>query len=171
MRNLQRLLVASAFALQPADAQKCAVIAMLAGSSGSSSQRKIRTRCNMTREEAITYGERKKARIQEKLCRDGSSYGDHSIYYSEMEFTSAAVAALREQEERERGCEYCNDGKSIYHRSSEIHNSMDEDVYISGSSLAVDIGCHSYGQVEINFCPMCGRRLYLPKPTTAEANN
>lgn len=54
----------------------------------------------MTREEAITYGERKKARIQEKLCRDGSSYGDHSIYYSEMEFTSAALSALREQEER-----------------------------------------------------------------------
>lgn len=55
----------------------------------------------MTREEAITYGERKKARIQEKLCRDESSYGDHSIYYSEMEFTSAALSALREQEELE----------------------------------------------------------------------
>lgn len=55
----------------------------------------------MTREEAITYGERKKARIQEKLCRYGSSYGDYSIYYSEMEFTSAALSALREQEERE----------------------------------------------------------------------
>lgn len=55
----------------------------------------------MTREEAITYGERKKARIQEKLCRDESSYGDHSIYYSEMEFTSAALSALREQEERQ----------------------------------------------------------------------
>lgn len=54
----------------------------------------------MTREEAITYGERKKASIQEKLCRDGSSYGDYSIYYSEMEFTSAALSALREQEKR-----------------------------------------------------------------------
>lgn len=54
----------------------------------------------MTREEAITYGERKKARIQEKLCRDESSYGDRSIYYSEMEFTSAALSALREQDER-----------------------------------------------------------------------
>ena len=54
----------------------------------------------MTREEAITYGERKKARIQEKICRDGSSYGDYSIYYSEMAFTSAAISAIREQEER-----------------------------------------------------------------------
>lgn len=82
-----------------------------------------------------------------------------------------AVSSLREQEERELGCEYCNDYKSIYHRSSEIHDGMDEDVYISGNSLVVDIGCHSYGQVEINFCPMCGRRLHLPKPTTAEANS
>ena len=54
----------------------------------------------MTRAEAITYGESKKARIQEKLRRAGSSYGDYAIYYSEMEFTSVAIAALREQEER-----------------------------------------------------------------------
>ena len=54
----------------------------------------------MTREEAIAYGESKKARIQEKLRRAGSSYGDYAIYYSEMAFTSAALAALREQEER-----------------------------------------------------------------------
>ena len=125
----------------------------------------------MTREEVITYGERKKARIQEKLCRDGSSYGDYSIYYSEMEFTSAALSALQEQEEQERGCEYCNDCKSIYNRPSELHNSMDEDVYISGNALIVDIGCYAYGSAGINFCPMCGRRLYLPKPTTEKSNN
>lgn len=121
----------------------------------------------MTREEAITYGERKKARIQEKLCRDGSSYGDYSIYYSEMEFTSAALSALREQEERENGCEYCTDNKNIYHLSSGIHDSMDEDVYISGNALVVDIGCHSYGSSVIKFCPMCGRRL--PEPPKEDA--
>lgn len=82
-----------------------------------------------------------------------------------------AVATLRNLEERDRGCEYCNDSKSIYHRSSGIHDSMEEDVYISGNSLVVDIGCHSYGYASINFCPMCGRRLYLPKPTTSEANS
>ena len=54
----------------------------------------------MTRDEAIAYGESKNARIQEKLHRAGSSYGDYAIYYSEMAFTSAALAALREQEER-----------------------------------------------------------------------
>ena len=73
-----------------------------------------------------------------------------------------AIAALREQEEREKGCEYCTDSKSIYHLSSGVHDSMDEDVYISGNSLVVDIGCHSYGSVDIKFCPTCGRRL--PEP-------
>lgn len=73
-----------------------------------------------------------------------------------------AVAALREQEEREKGCKYCTDSKSIYHRSSGIHDSMDEDAYISGNSLVVDIGCHSYGSVDIKICPMCGRRLSQP---------
>ena len=60
------------------------------------------------------------------------------------------------------GCVYCKDSESVYHHSSEIHDSMDEDVYISGNSIVVDIGCHSYGTVEIKFCPMCGRKLSEP---------
>ena len=81
------------------------------------------------------------------------------------------ISALREQEERERGCEYCNDCKSIYNRPSELHNSMDEDVYISGNALIVAIGCHSYCSANINFCSMCGQRLHLPKPTPSEPNS
>ena len=61
------------------------------------------------------------------------------------------------------GCEYCNDGSIIYN--------ADEEFYISGNTLRVDMGCHSYGLVNINFCPMCGRRLHSPKPTPSEANN
>lgn len=82
-----------------------------------------------------------------------------------------ALSALQEQEERERGCEYCTDSKNIYHLKSGIHDSMDEDVYISGNALVVDIGCHSYGSSVIKFCPMCGRRLYSPKPTPQKSNN
>ena len=74
-----------------------------------------------------------------------------------------ALSAIQEQEERERGCEYCNDGSVICN--------ADEEFYISGNTLRVDIGCHCYGQMEINFCPMCGRRLHLPEPTPSEANN
>ena len=61
------------------------------------------------------------------------------------------------------GCEYCNDGSIIYN--------ADEEFYISGNTLRVDIGCRSYGCASINFCPMCGRRLHLPKPTPSEANS
>ena len=64
------------------------------------------------------------------------------------------------------GCEYCKHGESVYHNSSGIHDSMDEDVYISGNNIVVDIGCHSYGTAEIKFCPMCGRRL--PQPPKGE---
>ena len=64
------------------------------------------------------------------------------------------------------GCEYCKDSESVYHHSSGIHDSMDEDVYISGNNIVVDIGCHSYGTAEIKFCPMCGRRL--PQPPKGE---
>lgn len=64
------------------------------------------------------------------------------------------------------GCEYCKHSESIYHHSSGIHDSMDEDVYISGNNIVVDIGCHSYGTEEIKFCPMCGRKL--PHPPKGE---
>lgn len=64
------------------------------------------------------------------------------------------------------GCEYCKHSESIYHHSSGIHDSMDEDVYISGNNIVVDIGCHSYGTEEIKFCPMCGRRF--PQPPKGE---
>ena len=64
------------------------------------------------------------------------------------------------------GCEYCKHSESVYHNSSGIHDSMDEDVYISGNNIVVDIGCHSYGTAEIKFCPMCGRKL--PQPPKGE---
>ena len=120
----------------------------------------------MTGKEAITYGERKKARIQEKLCRDGSSYGVYSIHYSEMEFTSAALSAIQEQEERERGCEYCNEDGDGYRKmigAFSITNPFHGDVW--------NLETHYCKPQQINFCPMCGRRLYLPKPTTSEANS
>lgn len=106
----------------------------------------------MTREEAIRFL---------------TQYVDNECYTHRcQEANRMAISALREQEEREKGCEYCTDSKSVYHRSSGIHDSMDEDVYISGNSLVVDIGCHSYGSVDIKICPMCGRRL--PQPQKGE---
>ena len=56
-------------------------------------------------------------------------------------------------------CEYCEYSRNIYEIKSELHDSMNTDVYIVNSSIVFDIGCHSYGTAEINFCPMCGRKL------------
>ena len=49
--------------------------------------------------------------------------------------------------------------QNIYEIKSKLHDSMNTEIYITGESLVVDIGCHSYGTAEIKFCPMCGRNL------------
>ena len=53
----------------------------------------------MTREEAIKYAEVMKAKIQEKLGRFGNAHAPE-VYCSDLAFLSAAISALREQEER-----------------------------------------------------------------------
>lgn len=100
----------------------------------------------MTREEAI----RKLIIIREKFGLILTDIG---------ETMDMAISALREQEERSKGCEYCADCKSIYEIKSPLHDSYNTDVYISENALLVDIGCHSFGTAAIEFCPMCGRRL------------
>ena len=52
-------------------------------------------------------------------------------------------SALREQEERSKGCEYCNG----------LHESDMEDFTMPNASK------QDYDIVTIKFCPMCGRRL------------
>ena len=81
-----------------------------------------------------------------------------------LEGLSVAESALQERIDREKGCEYCKESKDIYQVKSELHDSMNEDVYVSGDALVVDIGCHSYGTAEIRFCPMCGRKLKTAMP-------
>ena len=55
----------------------------------------------MTIEEAINYAEAIKARTQEKIefYRRGNAHAP-DVYYSDLAFLSAAISALREQEER-----------------------------------------------------------------------
>ena len=55
----------------------------------------------MTREEAINYAEAIKAKTQEKIefYRRGNAHAPE-VYYSDLAFLSAAISALREQEER-----------------------------------------------------------------------
>ena len=77
-----------------------------------------------------------------------------------------AVAALQEQEELERGCEYCNEDGDGYRKmigAFSITNPFHGNVW--------NLETRHCKPRRINFCPMCGRRLHLPKPTPSEANN
>lgn len=86
----------------------------------------------MTREQAIrilipeTAGEA----LAEVEYYGGFS-GKASVLRAVSDACILAVSAIREQEERERGCEYCNDGSIIYN--------ADEEFYISGNMMRVDI--------------------------------
>lgn len=55
----------------------------------------------MTREEAIKYAEAMKAKVQERIeiYRLGNTHAPE-VYYSDFAFLSAAISAIREQEER-----------------------------------------------------------------------
>ena len=105
----------------------------------------------MTREEAINYAEAIKAKTQEKIefYRRGNAHAPE-VYYSDLAFLSAAISALREQEERERGCEYCNG----------LPFSQMEDFTMPNASKK------DYDIVTIRYCPICGRRL--PQPPKGE---
>jgi len=57
------------------------------------------------------------------------------------------------------GCEYCKYGKDIYEKIDDQCKSLNDYINISGNVLSVDFGCKVYVDVEINYCPMCGRKL------------
>lgn len=66
-------------------------------------------------------------------------------------------AALREQEERERGCEYCNEDSEGYRKmigAFSITNPFHGNVWNIET-------CHCKPR-QIYFCPMCGRKLLQP---------
>jgi hypothetical protein len=68
----------------------------------------------------------------------------------EAERNELAIAALREQEERSKGCIHCS-------QESDIPLPTDMGfTWISGNELQ-----NSYGECVIKFCPMCGRKLYI----------
>lgn len=62
-----------------------------------------------------------------------------------------ALAALRSEAERSRGCEYCAKSDKVY---------LTRDIYTvignEGPYISSDEG---YTCAEIKYCPMCGKRL------------
>lgn len=106
----------------------------------------------MTREHAI--------RIVE-LWAEG-----HAISLREDELDEChnlCLAALREQEQRKQGCEYCKDGFAVLNETMEYSGL--EFALMKNTLRARYFPSHEYTTfktqdiLSINFCPMCGRKL------------
>lgn len=70
-----------------------------------------------------------------------------------------AISALREREDRNSGCEFCDGSeRSMLFRIGACA-AMNDEVYVSGDAIIIDFGCKAYDTVKIGFCPMCGRKL------------
>lgn len=67
-----------------------------------------------------------------------------------------AMYALRAQEDRGKGCEYCTEYKSIVEEQG-CFISLDETkmkgVFLEACTWDIDL------EAKVQFCPMCGRRL------------
>lgn len=71
---------------------------------------------------------------------------------AEWQAVEAAKDALREKLKREKGCEFCTG--DIHDRTNILDSDCGE-VYIDGAGH-MTVG---YDDVEVRFCPMCGRPL------------
>ena len=99
----------------------------------------------MTREEAIYWLEN----------LSGSWDGQY------REARDMAIAALREQEERSKGCEYCTEYKELPEHC--LNDGQDVgrifDTCIQETNQGWHIELPTNFDIGIRFCPMCGRRL------------
>ena len=100
----------------------------------------------MTNEEAILNFEKRNFWLKANpVCQSIQERVDKQN--AEMERNELALAALREKQEREKGCEHCNDPDTEYGVIS----------FPRTASGKVDI--YKVEAVEACCCPMCGREL------------
>lgn len=70
-----------------------------------------------------------------------------------------SIAALREKQERDKGCEHCLLGLEIAYNAKSKHiNSKESYICLDGNILEADLYTE-YMAVEVRYCPMCGKRL------------
>lgn len=100
----------------------------------------------MTREESIALLNCAATELVGTLGEGGEvSVVNQSLRY--IEALDMAISALREQEERSKGCEFCKGAKYIYGELSASGHVDDDHDFVH----------EQYGDLPI--CPMCGRRL------------
>ena len=69
------------------------------------------------------------------------------------ESMATILQALQEKAEREDGCEYCKEFKNLVSLGTEHRLEIGED------GIAIWKGVNLVDVFNINFCPMCGRKL------------
>lgn len=73
-----------------------------------------------------------------------------------MKYCDMAIAALKEKQEREKGCEYCLQGEDLVYGLDTMQRTGR--IYIDGNLLTADLYSESMA-VAVCCCPMCGRKL------------
>ena len=109
----------------------------------------------MTREEAIAYFEQHVEIMEQPPIHLGSAVAVEEWAKRCDRLSGAygwAIAALREQEERSNGCEWCEKGRVL------CWDSGGEEVCIAQQGKLPVLGTDDWG-FAVKLCPMCGRRL------------
>lgn len=73
-----------------------------------------------------------------------------------IDVNGAIAQAIREQAEREKGCECCLQGEDLAYG----HDSMQRTgrIYLDGKLLTADLYSESMA-IAVCYCPICGKRL------------
>ena len=76
------------------------------------------------------------------------------------EVKQKAIQALQEKAERDKGCEYCNNGTAEYACDSDGMMRIDKGNEHCLPYIAVNNDTYGTSDLfDINYCPMCGRKL------------
>lgn len=122
----------------------------------------------MTREEAIQYAEDKFRKGVYRLDLGYLNRGLYQIVAREVDFMRVAIAALRKQEERSKGCSACEmTTRGLTYKQIEYGTLRGDFINDSSGMYIIRYGggqhsivCDDDGaEIDIKFCPMCGRRL------------
>ena len=99
----------------------------------------------------------------ERAIKDFEKFKQAGYTHSELPSSwhiELAISSLREKQEREKGCEYCNSAESMAYGQDSL--SRRAYIYLDGNLLTADLYSDSMAAA-ICFCPMCGRPLTKPK--------
>lgn len=84
---------------------------------------------------------------------DYSNGKDHTTITLFDKQAELVIKTLQEKAEREKGCEYCNEYKSISSCFTEYS------LEISNGEISIWNGLRCEASFLINYCPHCGRKL------------